>query len=290
MEAKKTNKKRSMWGDVLKRLMKNRMAVIGGIIVISLILIAICADFICDYEDEAIFQNVKIRLEGPSSVHILGTDEFGRDMFARIVHGSRISLLVGFFATMLAMILGLILGSSAGYFGGKIDMTIMRILDVFMAIPQLLLAITLVAAFGTSIGCLMIALGVSSVPSFSRMLRSQVITVKEQEFIEAARAIGAKDSHIITTHIIPNSLSPVIVQVSMRMASCILSISSLSFIGLGISPPTPEWGSMLSGGRMYLRDAEHITMYPGLAIMITILAFNLLGDGLRDALDPKLKR
>ena len=182
------------------------------------------------------------------------------------------------------------LGSMAGFYGGNIDMLIMRVLDVFMAIPQILLAITLVAALGTSIPNLMIALSISSIPSFSRTLRAQVLTVKDQEFVEAARAIGAKDAHIITTHIIPNCLSPVIVQSTLRVATCILSTASLSFIGLGVKPPSPEWGSMLSSGRMYLRDAQHITLFPGLAIMITSLAVNRLGDGLRDALEPKLKR
>ena len=292
MEAK-TNvkvKKRGQMGDIWHRLKKNRMAILGLVIVVILLGTAIFADFIADYQDEAIFQNVKIRLQGPSKDHILGTDEFGRDMFARLVHGSRISLLVGFAATTISLVFGMTLGSLAGYYGGNIDMLIMRVLDVFMAIPQMLLAITLVAALGTNIVNLMIALAVSSIPSFARTLRAQVLTVKDQEFVEAARAIGAKDSHIIKTHIIPNCLSPVIVQSTLRVATCILSTASLSFIGLGVKPPRPEWGSMLSSGRMYLRDAQHITLFPGLAIMATILAFNLLGDGLRDALDPKLKR
>lgn len=290
MEANKKVKKRSQWGDIWHRLRKNRMAVLGLIIVVGLLLTAALADVICDYDTQAIQQNVKIRLQGPSKDHILGTDEFGRDMFARLVHGSRISLAVGFCATTISLVFGLTLGSMAGYYGKNVDMLIMRVLDVFMAIPQMLLAITLVAALGTSIINLMIALSISSIPSFSRTLRAQVLTVKDQEFVEAARAIGAKDAHIITTHIIPNCLSPVIVQSTLRVATCILSTASLSFIGLGVKPPSPEWGSMLSSGRMYLRDAQHITLYPGLAIMVTILAFNLLGDGLRDALDPKLKR
>lgn len=290
MEANKKVKKRSQWGDIWHRLKKNRMALLGLAIVVALLLTAVFADFIADYQTKAIQQNVKERLQGPSKAHILGTDEFGRDMFARLVHGSRVSLAVGFVATGIALTFGMLLGSMAGYYGKNIDMLIMRVLDVFMAIPQILLAITLVAALGTSIQNLMIALSISSIPSFSRILRAQVLTVKDQEFVEAARAIGAKDAHIIATHIIPNCLSPVIVQSTLRVATCILSTASLSFIGLGVKPPSPEWGSMLSSGRMYLRDAQHITLYPGLAIMMTILAFNLLGDGLRDALDPKLKR
>ena len=290
MEANKKVKKRSQWGDIWHRLKKNRMALLGLVIVVILLLTAVFADFIADYQTKAIQQQVKERLQGPSKAHILGTDEFGRDMFARLVHGSRVSLAVGFVATGIALTFGMLLGSMAGYYGKNIDMLIMRVLDVFMAIPQILLAITLVAALGTSIQNLMIALSISSIPSFSRILRAQVLTVKDQEFVEAARAIGAKDAHIIITHIIPNCLSPVIVQSTLRVATCILSTASLSFIGLGVKPPSPEWGSMLSSGRMYLRDAQHITLYPGLAIMMTILAFNLLGDGLRDALDPKLKR
>lgn len=287
---KKQFKKRSQMGDIWHRLKKNRMALLGLAIVVMLLLTAAFADFIADYQTEVIAQNVSERLEGPSKAHILGTDEFGRDMFARLVHGSRISLAVGFVATSISMVLGMTLGAMAGYYGGKIDMLIMRVLDVFLAIPQMLLAITLVAALGPETINLMIALAISSVPSFSRTLRAQVLTVKDQEFVEAARAIGAKDTHIIITHIIPNCLSPVIVQSTLRVATCILSTASLSFIGLGVKPPAPEWGSMLSSGRQYLRDSQHITLFPGLAIMITILAFNLLGDGLRDALDPRLKR
>ncbi len=285
----KKYKKRSQLWEVWRRLRKNKLAIIGLIIILTLAITAICADFIADYNSVVIKQNIKIRLQPPSNDHIFGTDEFGRDIFSRLVHGTRVSLTVGLISVGIALTIGGFLGAIAGYYGKKVDNVIMRIMDIFLAVPNILLAIAIVSALGTSIVNLMIAVGISSIPTYARIVRASVLSIKDQEFVEAAKAIGAKDLTIIVTHIIPNSLAPVIVQATLGVANAILSTAALSFIGLGIQPPAPEWGAMLSGGRTFLRDATHITIFPGIAIMITILALNMLGDGLRDALDPKLK-
>ncbi len=297
MEATKTNgavkaapKKRSQMQEVWRRLKKNKMAMIGLTIVVILVLIAIFADVLFDYNDVVIKQNTAIRLQGPSAEHWLGTDEFGRDILARLVHGSRISLVVGVVAVSIALTVGGTLGALAGFYGGKVDMVIMRLMDILLAVPSLLLSITIVSALGPSIINLMIAISISSIPGYARIVRSSVMTVRDNEFVEAARSIGANNWQIILSHIIPNCMAPIIVQVSLKVASAILSTSGLSFLGLGVKAPTPEWGSMLSGGRAYLRNAPHLTFFPGVMIMITILSLNLLGDGLRDALDPKLKK
>ena len=287
---KKTNKKRSQWAEVWRRLKKNKMAMFGLLILTVIILSALFADVIADYDEVVIKQNLSERLEGPSADHWLGTDEYGRDIFARMVHGARVSLKVGLIAVGISILLGGSIGAIAGYYGGRLDNVIMRIMDIFLAIPSILLAIAIVSALGPSLYNLMLAIGISSVPKYARIVRASVLSIRDQEFIEAARAIGANDLRIILKHIIPNSLAPVIVQGTLGVAGAILSTAGLSFIGLGIQPPAPEWGSMLAGGRQYLRIAWHVTTFPGLAIMITILALNLLGDGLRDALDPRLKQ
>ena len=283
-------KKRSQFEEVWRRLKKNKMAMIGLAIVVFLVLLAVVADFLFDYEQVVIKQNTAIRLQGPSAEHWFGTDEFGRDILARLVHGGRISLVVGVIAVAIALVLGGTLGAISGFFGGKVDMLISRAMDILLAVPSLLLSITIVSALGPSIINLMIAIAVSSVPGYARIVRSSVMTVRDNEFVEAAKAIGANDAQIIASHILPNCLAPIIVQVSLKVASAILSTSGLSFLGLGVKAPTPEWGSMLSGGRAYLRNAPHLTVFPGLCIMLTILSMNLLGDGLRDALDPKLQQ
>lgn len=283
-------KKKSMWVEVIARITKNRMAMVGLFIMTIIILLAIFADFIAPYEEIVIKQNLPLRLKGPSAEHWLGLDEFGRDIFARIIHGARVSLQVGVVAVGISVFIGGFLGAIAGYYGGKIDNIIMRAMDIFLAVPSILLAIAIVSALGSSLFNLMLAIGISSVPNYARIVRASVLSIRDQEYIEAARAIGAKDLKIIFNHIVPNALAPVIVQGTLGVASAILSTAGLSFIGLGIQPPAPEWGSMLAGGRGYLRYAWHVTTFPGLFIMITILSLNLLGDGLRDALDPKLKR
>ena len=283
-------KKRSQFQETWRRLKKNRMAMLGLFVITLLILVSIFADFIFDYNDVVIKQDTSIRLEGPSSEHWLGTDEFGRDILARLVHGSRVSLSVGVVAVTISLLIGGTLGAIAGFYGGKVDNVIMRFMDILLAVPSLLLSITIVSALGPSLINLMLAIGISSVPSYARIVRASVLTVKDQEFVEAARCIGANNFEIITSHIIPNCMAPIIVQVSLKVASAILSTSGLSFLGLGVKAPTPEWCAMLSGGRSYLRNAPHLCIFPGIAIIITILSLNLLGDGLRDALDPKLKK
>lgn len=290
MSSNTSNKKRSQWVEVWRRLKRNKMAIVGLVILVGLFLLAIFADVIADYDNVVIKQNLAQRLQGPSAAHWLGTDEFGRDIFARLVHGTRVSLKVGIVAVGISIIVGGILGAVAGYYGGKLDNIIMRIMDIFLAVPSILLAIAIVSALGPSILNLMLAISISSVPSYARIVRASVLSIRDQEFIEAAKAIGASNTRIIFRHIIPNSLAPVIVQATLGVASAILSTAGLSFIGLGIQPPAPEWGSMLSGGRQYLRYAWWVTTFPGVAIMITILSLNLLGDGLRDALDPRLKQ
>ncbi len=282
-------KKRSQWAEVWRSLKKNNMAMTGLIIILIMIIVAIFANQIADYETVVIKQNLASRLQPPSLKHILGTDEFGRDIFARLIHGARVSLQVGVLAVGVSIIVGGSLGAVAGYYGGKLDNVIMRIMDIFLAVPSILLAIAIVSALGPNLVNLMISISISSVPSYARIVRASVLSIRDQEFIEAAKAIGASDRRIIFRHIIPNSLAPVIVQGTLGVAGAILATAGLSFIGLGIQPPAPEWGSMLSGGRQYLRYAWWVTTFPGIAIMITILSLNLLGDGLRDALDPRLK-
>ncbi len=288
--AGKKTKKRSLWADVGIRMLRNKAAMIGFFILITIVLLAIFADVIADYNDVVIKQNLNNILQPPSLEHILGTDEFGRDIFARIIHGARISLAVGIVSVFISLIVGGIFGAVAGFYGGRLDNVIMRFMDIFLAIPSTLLAIAIVTALGSSLFNLMLAVGISSVPSYARIVRASVLTLRDQEFVEAAEALGANNFRIILRHIIPNSLAPIIVQATLGVAGAILSTAGLSFIGLGIKPPTPEWGSMLSNGRAFLRSAWHVTTFPGVFIMITILSLNLLGDGLRDALDPKLKQ
>ncbi|MCQ8211580.1 ABC transporter permease [Cetobacterium somerae] len=283
-------KKRSQWAELWKNLKRNKMALFGLIILVIIVLLAIFADQIANYDQVVIKQNLRMRLKPPSAQHWLGTDEFGRDIFARLVHGARVSLKVGLIAVGIAIVIGGFLGAIAGYYGGKLDNIIMRVMDIFLAVPSILLAIAIVSALGPNLLNLMIAVSISSVPRYARIVRASVLSIRDQEFIEAARAIGASDARIIFRHIIPNSLAPVIVQGTLGVANAILSTAGLSFIGLGIQPPAPEWGSMLSGGRQYLRYAWWVTTFPGVSIMITILSLNLLGDGLRDALDPRLKQ
>lgn len=282
-------KQRSQWLETWHRFKKNKGAMMGLIIVLFLCAAALSSNFILDYDTQVIGQNTKERLQQPSSSHLMGTDEYGRDIFYRVLYGARYSLSVGLVAVTIALISGVILGAIAGYFGGIIEEIIMRTTDIFAAVPNMLMAIVIVSALGQGMFNLMIAIGITSIPQFVRITRAAVLTVRNQEFIEASRAIGLSKTKIIFSHILPNCLSPIIVQATLRVGSAIISSSSLSFLGLGIPSPNPEWGSMLSAGRRFIRDYSYMTLFPGLAIMITVLALNLFGDGLRDALDPKLK-
>lgn len=292
METKQISKdfkKQSQLLEVWKRLLRNKGSIVGLITIILLILISIMAGFIVDYDNDVIKQDIPNRLQSPTSDHLFGTDEYGRDIFIRVIYGARISLFVGFLSTAISFVIGVIIGAISGFAGGKIDMLLMRIVDILLAIPSMLFAITIVAALGTSVPNLIIALSISGIPTFARVVRSSVLSVREMEYVEAAKAIGAKNLTIIFNDVLPNSMAPALVQATIRTANVILDIASLSFLGLGIQPPAPEWGSMLSSARTYIRDYSYIALFPGLAIMITILALNILGDGLRDALDPKLK-
>ena len=280
-------KKRSQVKEVWRRFCRNKQAMVGMCMLLLLIFAAIFADIIAPYDP--VEQDIINRLKPPSSAHWFGTDELGRDIFSRILYGSRISLTVGLIAVGLSSIVGCALGAIAGYYGGVLDNIIMRCTDVLMAIPSILLNISIVAALGTGLQNVMIAIGISSVPAYCRIMRASLLSLKEQEFVDASRAAGASDVHIIIHHILPNSLAPLIVQATLKIGGAILSCASMSFIGLGIVPPTPEWGAMLSGARAYIRDYSYMCLFPGLAIMITILSLNLLGDGLRDALDPRLR-
>ena len=277
-----------MW-DAWRRMRRNKAAMIGLVIVVLLVLLAIFADVLYDYDDVVIKIDYSQRAQAPSAAHPFGTDDQGRDILARVVHGTRISLFIGAVASIISALFGTALGAISGYFGKTLDMVISRIMDMLLAIPGTLLAIAIVAVLGSSMQNLIIAMTVSSVPKFARFVRGSVLTVKDVEYVEAARAIGAKDSSIIVRHILPNCMGVLLVQITLNVSYTILSISGLSFLGLGIAAPTPEWGSMLSSARTFIRDYSYMTFFPGLAIMVTILAFNLLGDGLRDALDPRLK-
>lgn len=290
---KKTNRnsitlaKHSQLRDIIHRFAKNKAAVLGFVIIVIFVICALFPAQIAGtgYKD----QDLKNRYQPSSSEHILGTDELGRDMFTRIVWGSRTSLSIGMSSILMACIIGVTIGCIAGYYGKTVDNILMRIIDILMAVPNVLLGISIVAALGNSTNVLVLAIGLGSMPSFARVTRSAVIMVRDMEYIEAARATGASDARIMWKYILPNSLAPIIVEVSMGLATSILTISGLSFIGLGVPAPTPEWGSMLSSGRTVIRDYPHIILYPGIAIMLSVFAFNLFGDGLRDALDPRLK-
>lgn len=281
--------KRSQMAEIWRNLKKNKGAVIGLVLIVLLILLAICAPLIYNYEKDIVAQNIRERLQGPSWQHPFGTDEYGRDIMARVIWGTRYSLPIGFIATIVAILLGVSMGAVAGYYGGWIENVLMRFGDIFASIPHILLAIVVVSVLGQSATNLMIAVGVTFTPAFIRVARAAVLTVRNQEYVEAARAIGMKNWKIILKHIIPNALSPIVVQTTLRVGSAIISASSLSFLGLGIPAPAPEWGTMLSAGRKFIRDYSYMTFFPGLAIMVTVLALNMLGDGLRDAMDPKMK-
>ena len=280
-------KKQSPFYVVGKRLLRNKVAMGGLVCIILLILLAIAAPLIAPFGYEE--QNLFNILQPPSTEHIMGTDNLGRDVFSRLLHGGRISLRIGMLAVVVGTGLGAPIGAIAGFYGGKIDLILMRLIDVIQAIPPILLAIAVAAALGPGIDNAIFALGISTSALYARIMRSSVLSVRGMEYIEAAVAINAKDRRIILKHVIPNAISPLIVQMTMGVAQAILVAATLSFLGLGAQPPLPEWGAMLAAGRAFIRDSWHLVWFPGLAIMIAVLSLNMLGDGLRDALDPRLK-
>lgn len=281
-------KKESQFKDVWRRLRKNKLAMLGLLVIILLVLSAIFAPLITAYEyDKMDYANIN---QFPNAAHPLGTDNYGRDLLTRIIYGGRTSLLVSIVSVAIGLVLGGGLGAYAAFYGGKKESIVMRALDILMAIPPLLLAVAISAAMGSGIFNCAIAIGVASVPLFARVIRASALSIVGQEYIEAARSCGVSNLKIIFKHVIPNSLGPILVQSTLRIGESIMQISSLSFIGLGVQPPTPEWGNMLALGREYIRDFWPAVIFPGVAIMITLIAFNVFGDGLRDALDPRLKQ
>jgi peptide/nickel transport system permease protein len=282
------NTSRNQSQVVWRRFKKSKLAVAGAIILVVLMLIAIFADFIVDYE-AALKQDYKNRLQAPSREHPFGTDSFGRDIFARIIHGSRLSLSIGVLVIAGSLLIGSILGMISGYYGGAIDTGLMRVIDILMAVPPILLVIAIVASLGTGFSKMVIALTIANIPYYARFVRALVMQIREKEFIEAAKAVGTPDYKIMLRHITPNTMAPLIVQVTMGVADGIKSAAALSFLGLGVQPPTPEWGIMLSEGKAFLRYSSYLAVFPGIFVVLTVLALNLLGDGLMDALDPRLK-
>jgi len=282
-------KSRTQIASIMHRLKKNKLAMLGLFVLLFMIVIAIFAGVIANYDTAVIGQNISIRLSKPSAEHWFGTDQFGRDIFARIIHGARISLSMSIIAMTIAVTIGAVIGSVAGYYGGVIDNVLMRFMDILLAIPPILMSISIVAALGQSIPNLLIALAIAYIPVFARVIRSTILSIKDQEFIEAARACGSSNRRIIMAHIIPNAIGPIIVQATLAMGATILIIASLSFMGLGVKPPAPEWGTMLYEGREFLKQAPYLVLFPGGAITISVISLNLLGDGLRDSLDPRLK-
>lgn len=276
------------WKEAWLSFCKNRLALIGLGIVIFFIILAIIAPVIAPYSFKE--QDLTKRLLAPSSEHWFGTDDFGRDIFSRVVYGARISLWVGFFSVLGSVVLGTALGIISGYYGRWVDAIISRIFDIMLAFPSILLAIAVVAILGPSLQNALIAIAVINIPNFGRLVRSKVLSVKQEEYIMAARAVGMKDSRILFRHILPNSISPVIVQATLAIATAIIEAAALGFLGMGAQAPTPEWGKMLSDSKQYLMQAPWTLFFPGMAIMLTVLGFNLMGDGLRDVLDPKMKQ
>lgn len=289
MKVDSTEKKKlSRSAEVWRRYRKSPTAMIGLAIIAVIILGAIFADIIVPY-DYGIKQVIPDRLQGPSLKHLFGTDDLGRDLFSRVIHGSRSSLVLGILTTAVATLIGGFLGGICAYYGNRVDNIIMRLLDVITSIPSTLLSLSIVAALGPGIRNLVIAITVSRVPTFARVIRSAVLNIVNQEYIEAAKAGGTRNLRIMLRHVYPNAMSPIIVQCTMSISQLILQAAGLSFLGMGMQPPAPEWGALLNSARDFMRTAPHLMLFPGIAIVLAALAFNLVGDGLRDAFDPRLK-
>lgn len=284
----KKEKRLTPFQDTLYRFCKNRVSLLGLLIVVLLILTIVFAEQISPYE-QGIRQNIRNRLQGPSREHIFGTDNYGRDIFTRVIHGAKYTMIIAVPATLFAQIIGAVLGALAAFYSKWLDDVLMRILDIFQAIPAILLALAVVAALGTSLPNLVIAMMISRIPGAARSSRAVMLNLVSQEYISAARSYGGRDWQLIFKHVLPNALGPIIVDLTINLSAITLQVSSLSYIGLGVQPPTPEWGVLLSDAREFMQTAPHTIVFPGLAILLTALAFNLVGDGLRDALDPRLR-
>jgi peptide/nickel transport system permease protein len=279
--------KTSQAAEVWRRLKRNKAALAGGAIVALFVLVAVTAPFLAPYHpDEG---DLALRLKPPSTAHWLGTDALGRDVLSRIIYGAQVSLQIQVVAVLIALVVGTLLGMFGGYYGGWMDNLIMRFMDILLAFPGIFLAISIIAVLGPGLLNLMLAAGIYSVPQFARIVHGSILSLKEKEFVEAARAAGESDRSILFRYLLPNSMAPIIIQTTLRMATVLLTASGLSFLGLGVQPPRAEWGAMLSTARPYLITAPHVATFPGLAIMLVVMGFNLFGDGLRDSLDPRLK-
>ncbi len=279
----KTGQFREVW----RRLKRNRAAIVGGVVVLLFVAIALLAPLVAPFDPNE--GDLSQRLKPPSHEHLLGTDPLGRDLLSRVIYGARISLQIQIVSVSIALVIGTLLGMIGGYYGGKFDHLIMRLMDILLAFPGIFLAISIIAVLGPGLLNLMLAAGIYSIPQFARIVRGSILTLKEKEFIEAARAVGEKDINILFRYLLPNSMAPIIIQTTLRMATVLLTASGLSFLGLGVQPPMAEWGAMLSNARAYLITAPHVATVPGLAIMLVVMGFNLFGDGLRDSLDPRLR-
>ena len=283
-----TFKRSGQFKATWRRFCKNKLALFGLCLFAIILLASLITWFFVPY-DLALKQNLRIRLQAPSLEHWFGTDNYGRDIFFRVIHGARYSLLMGIGAVTIGIVCGGVLGALAGFLGGWLDTAIMRVTDTVLCIPFMLLVLAIVAALGTSMTNVLFALMIAMIPTYARVIRSSVMTVVDMDYIEAARSCGTKSWRIILKHIIPNAIGPIIVQATMTVGTMIIWAAGVSFLGLGIQPPTPEWGAMLSEGRKFITEHPHLVLYPGLAIAVTALSLNLMGDGLRDALDPRLK-
>ena len=273
--------------EAWKRLLRNKLAVVGMVILVLMLVVALLAPIISPYDySEMDLMNAQA---APGNGHLMGTDKYGRDIFSRIMNGARVSLPVGFICVALAFGIGGFFGALAAYYGGNVDNVIMRILDVFQSVPPMLMAIAVAATLGNGARNLVVAIVVSSIPARARVVRAAILTVKRNDYIESAKSMGASSKRQMLKYMLPNALGPILTAITFAVATAILTVSSLAYIGLGIVEPTPEWGAMLSSGKELLRTAPHVLIFPGIAIMITVLALNLFGDGLRDALDPRLK-
>ncbi|HIC94191.1 MAG TPA: ABC transporter permease [Anaerolineae bacterium] len=277
----------SLWQDALRRLLRNKLAVVGMVILAAFLLSAIFAPWLAPYDP--VKQELVKRRQPPCREHLLGLDEVGRDILSRIIFGARTSLQVGVGSVSFAIVIGALTGAISGYLGGWVDNLVMRLMDILLAFPSMLLAIAIVSILGPGLMNMLYAIAIVSIPQYARIVRASVLSVKEQDYILAARAIGCPPTHILFRNVLPNCLTPLIVQATLGIATAILDAAGLSFLGLGAQPPTPEWGAMLGRGRGSVFTAPHIVFFPGLAIMLTVLGFNLLGDGLRDALDVRLR-
>lgn len=285
----RTVKKKSQWKTIWIRFKRNKLAVAGLVVFLIMAVIVLSADLWLDYESGATTMDLANAYQAPSAAHIFGTDQYGRDYFTRVVFGGRISMFVGIATVAVSLTFGGLIGATAAYYGGKVDEVLMRCMDVLMAIPSTLLAITIISALGSSLFNMIIAMGVSQIARMSRIVRSAVMSVKDQEYIEACRACGTSDARIILRHILPNAMGPVLVQVTQTVARSVITVASLSFVGLGVSEPTPEWGGMLSFAKTQMRYYPYLSLFPGFAVVMSVMSLTLAGDGLRDAMDPRLR-